>query len=129
MYLDYFARKDYGDDYLLTHKREMKEHLQHVIYSANQPAASRGYQSTFWNISIYDQYYFESMFGNFVFPDGTPANWETVKTLQAFFMDWFNKERTKALLTFPVITAAMLTKDGQPKDEEFTDMLSNELAR
>lgn len=129
MYLDYFARKDYGDDYLNTHKKEMENHLQHVVYAINQPASARGYQSVFWNISIYDKYYFDSMFGNFVFPDGTSAKWQTVKGLQMFFMDWFNKERSKALLTFPVVTAAMLSHNDEPKDEEFADFLSHELAK
>lgn len=129
MYFDYFARKDYGDDYLNTHKKEISNHLQHVVYALNQPRARRGYQSVFWNISIYDKYYFDSMFGNFVFPDGTSPKWSTVKGLQMYFMDWFNKERTKALLTFPVVTAAMLSHNDEPKDEEFSDMLSLELSK
>src|SRR5690554_4673889 len=54
-YFDYFARKDYGDNYLETHTHEIANHLQHVVYAINQPAAARGYQSVFWNISIYDQ--------------------------------------------------------------------------
>jgi ribonucleoside-triphosphate reductase len=69
MYFDYFARKDYGDDYLVTHKGIIDESLQHVVYSINQPAAARGYQSVFWNISIYDKPYFEAMFGDFTFPN------------------------------------------------------------
>lgn len=68
-YFDYFARKDYGDDYLETHGKEIANHMQQVVYSINQPAAARGYQSVFWNISVYDQYYFDAMFGDFVFPD------------------------------------------------------------
>lgn len=119
MYFDYFARKDYGNGYLTNHKKEIENHFQHVVYALNQPAAARGYQSVFWNISIYDEYYFESMFGNFVFTDMTPANWTSLKELQIFFIDWFNKERNKAILTFPVITAAMLTDNGKVKDAEF----------
>ena len=56
-YFDYFARKDFGENYLETHRKEIENHLQQVVYSINQPAAARGYQSVFWNISIYDQYY------------------------------------------------------------------------
>ena len=51
-YFDYFARKDYGDNYLETHRSEIENHLQQVVYSINQPAAARGYQSVFWNISL-----------------------------------------------------------------------------
>ncbi|MBD4937745.1 ribonucleoside-triphosphate reductase, partial [Xanthomonas citri pv. citri] len=86
---------------------EIENHLQQVVYSINQPAAARGYQSVFWNISLYDKHYFEAMFGNFVFPDFERPNWETTAALQIFFMKWFNQERTKAILTFPVVTAAM----------------------
>lgn len=127
-YFDYFARKDFGDDYLNTHRHEIANHLQQVVYSINQPAAARGYQSAFWNISIYDRYYFEAMFGDFVFPDFSRPNWQTVSQLQYFFMDWFNQERCKSVLTFPVVTAAMLTQNGQCKDEAFAQQMADELA-
>ena len=127
-YFDYFARKDFGDNYLETHRKEIENHLQQVVYSLNQPAAARGYQSVFWNISIYDQYYFDAMFGNFVFPDFERPNWESTAKLQRFFMRWFNQERTKAILTFPVVTAAMLTEQGKCKDSAFADEVAQELA-
>ncbi|MEL7295722.1 MAG: anaerobic ribonucleoside-triphosphate reductase, partial [Pseudomonadota bacterium] len=69
IYFDHFARRDYGENYLNTHAKEVANHLQHVVYALNQPAAARGYQSVFWNISLYDKFYFDSMFGEFVFPD------------------------------------------------------------
>lgn len=127
-YFDYFARKDFGDNYLETHHKEIENHLQQVVYSINQPAAARGYQSVFWNISIYDQYYFDAMFGNFVFPDFERPSWESTAKLQRFFMRWFNQERTKAILTFPVVTAAMLTEQGKCKDSAFADEVAQELA-
>lgn len=127
-YFDYFARKDFGENYLETHRKEIENHLQQVVYSINQPAAARGYQSVFWNISIYDQYYFDAMFGNFVFPDFERPNWESTAKLQRFFMRWFNQERTKAILTFPVVTAAMLTEQGKCKDSSFADEVAQELA-
>lgn len=129
MYFDHFAAKDYGPDYLRTHTHIIANHLQHVVYAINQPAAARGYQSVFWNISIYDKPYFDNMFTDFVFPDMGRPQWDRVKKLQAFFMDWFNQERTKAILTFPVVTAAMLTKDGTPVDLEFTDLCARELSK
>ncbi|MDK4679687.1 anaerobic ribonucleoside-triphosphate reductase [Kingella negevensis] len=127
-YFDYFARKDFGDNYLNTHRREIESALQQVVYSINQPAAARGYQSVFWNISMYDRYYFEAMFGDFVFPDFTKPVWESVSRLQNFFLQWFNQERTKAVLTFPVVTAAMLTDNGKCKDNEFANQMAQELA-
>ena len=128
MYFDYFAKKDYGDNYLKTNKDLIANHLQHVVYAVNQPAAARGYQSVFWNISLYDETYFKTMFEDFVFPDMTKPQWEDLKKLQSFFMSWFNEERSRAILTFPVVTAAMLVKDGKPVDTEFTEMCAKELS-
>ncbi len=127
-YFDYFARKDFGNDYLTTHRSEIENALQQVVYSINQPAAARGYQSVFWNISLYDRYYFDAMFGDFVFPDFTKPVWASVSRLQKFFLNWFNQERNKAVLTFPVVTAAMLTDHGKCKDGEFADTLAHELS-
>jgi len=128
MYFDHFATIDYGENYLNTNTKTIENHLQHVVYAINQPAAARGYQSVFWNISLYDEAYFNSMFGDFVFPGMVKPQWENVKKLQSFFMKWFNKERTRAILTFPVVTAAMLVKDGKPVDTSFTEMCAQELS-
>lgn len=128
-YFDHFARKDYGDDYLNTHSDIIESHFAQVVYSINQPAAARNYQSVFWNISIYDEPYFDSLVGEIVMPDtAEKLKWGSVKKLQRHFMDWFNKERTKALLTFPVVTAAMLVASGEPVDKEFAMMCSEQLA-
>lgn len=127
-YFDYFARKEYGDNYLKTHKEEISNHFQHVVYAINQPAAARGYQSVFWNISLYDEHYFNSLFEGFFFPDGQEPSWKSVSGLQDFFMSWFNKERENAILTFPVVTAAMLTENGEPKDNNFHTMCAKELS-
>lgn len=128
LYFDHFAAKDYGEDYLETHTKAVENHLQHVVYAINQPAAARGYQSVFWNISLYDKPYFDSMFGEFVFPDMTRPDWERFSRFQKFFMKWFNKERTKAVLTFPVVTAAMLTDGTKPVDSTFAEMCAEELS-
>lgn len=127
-YFDYFARKDYGDDYLISHRHQVENHLQHVVYALNQPAAARGYQSVFWNISVYDQHYFDSMFGQFVFPDMSAPDWHSVERLQRFFLQWFNAERQKTILTFPVVTVAMLTDDNQCKDREFAQFIADEMS-
>lgn len=128
MYFDHFARKDYGDNYLETHESLIKESLQHVVYSINQPAAARGYQSVFWNISIYDKPYFEAMFGDFVFPDMDKPQYESLDRLQKYFMKWFNKEREQAILTYPVVTAACLTNGEELVDSQFEDFITKELS-
>ena len=126
MYFDYFARKDYGDDYLETHPTQIAQEFQQFIYAINQPAAARGFQSAFTNISIYDRPYFEAIFGDFVFPDFTKPSYESLAKLQKFFMHWFNEERKKALLTFPVITAACLNDGNTLKDKDFQDFITKE---
>lgn len=128
LYFDYFARLDYGNDYLNTHEEIIKNELQHVVYAINQPAAARGYQSVFWNISIYDSAYFNSMFGDFVFTDGSSPVYSSLVKLQKYFMAWFNAERAKAILTFPVVTAAMLTKDKKVYDLDFAEFCAKELS-
>lgn len=75
--------------------------FQQIVYTLNQPAAARNFQSTFWNISYFDRYYFDGLFHDFVFPDGTAPIWESLSWVQKDFMKWFNEERTKAVLTFP----------------------------
>ena len=76
------------------------------------------------NISYYDKYYWEALFKDFYFPDGTQPVWERVNWLQKDFMQWFNEERTKTLLTFPVETVALLSEDGDIKDQEWKDFVA-----
>ena len=135
MYMDYFIRKDYGDDYIdhldqivdLTTKRRtlvkvIDNAFQQVVHSMNMPAGNRGYQTVFWNISYFDKPYFDGVFGEFVFPDGTKPKWETLSWLQKHFMKWFNKEREKYILTFPVETMALMTDGGSDfADKEYAD--------
>ena len=136
MYFDYFARKEWGNDYYLHTDKEVQsygndEHrtiekvieqkFQQIVYSMNQPAAARGFQSIFWNISYFDKNYFEGMFGEFYFPDGTQPIWESLSWLQKKFMKWFNKERTKTILTFPVETMALLTDGKDVIDKDYAD--------
>lgn len=134
MYLDYFIRQEYGDDYYLrseeivdlsTRRRSIHKMItdcfEQIVYSINQPTGARNYQAVFWNVAYYDRYYFESIFGEFVFPDGTRPVWESLSWLQKCFMKWFNAERLKTPLTFPVETMAMLSKDGDVMDAEWGD--------
>lgn len=137
MYMDYFIRKDYGDDYLSilnkqveinrkgrTLEQVIENCFQQVVHSMNMPAGNRGYQTVFWNIGYFDKNYFEGVFGEFKFPDGTSPIWETLSWLQKKFMKWFNEERTKYILTFPVETMAMLTDGHDIVDKEYADFTS-----
>jgi len=130
MYFDYFARKQYGNYYLKRHSKKIAQELQGVVYALNQPAAARGNQSVFWNISVFDKYYFASVFRGFRFPDGSEPDWESLSNLQDFFMDWFRKEREKELLTYPVLTAAMLLDENKtPADKDFAYKRAEDMAK
>lgn len=134
MYLSWFLEKEYGADYinkiedvveLSTRQRTLDKVItdcfEQIVYSLNQPTGARNYQAVFWNISYYDKYYFDGIFGDFKFPDGTSPIWENLSWIQKRFMKWFNAERKKTLLTFPVETMALLTDGEKPKDTEWTD--------
>ena len=137
-YFDHFARIDYGKDYTqhlddvvenlksgpVTLRDKLYHYFAQVVYTINQPAGARGYQSIFWNIAYFDDDYFNAIFKDFVFPDGDEPCWRTTKELQKLFMKWFNAERLKNLLTFPVETANMHTVDSQYSDSETADFMA-----
>ena len=134
MYMSYFIGQEYGDDYYKhaddvvdlskrhrTLDKIITDCFEQVVYSINQPTGARNFQAVFWNISYYDHNYFESIFGDFRFPDGSKPNWDALNWLQKRFMKWFNAERSKTVLTFPVETMALLSKDGDVVDKEYAD--------
>ena len=143
MYMNYFIGKEYGQDYYLRANEQadlslkkrsidkvITDCFEQIVYTLNQPTGARNYQAVFWNIAYYDRYYFESIFGDFYFPDGSKPDWDSLSWLQKRFMKWFNKERTKTLLTFPVETMALLTtKEGEPMDPEWGDFTLYERQR
>lgn len=132
-YLDYFIRKDFGDDYYLrenevvynckikkTIGKVITDKFEQIVHSMNIPAAARDCQSVFWNIAYFDKNYFEGIFGDFLFPDETEPQWESVNWLQKYFMKWFNFERTRSSdLTFPVETLNLLNDGKTAQDEEW----------
>ena len=132
MYLNYFIGKEYGVDYYKDPERIVDLSLrqrsidkvitdcfEQIVYSINQPTGARNFQAVLWNVAYYDKYYFDSLFGNFYFPDGSQPDWNGLSWLQKRFMKWFNKERTKTVLTFPVETMALLTDNGECRDREW----------
>lgn len=134
MYMNYFIGLEYGEDYYLhadkvvdlsVRQRSLDkvicDYFEQIVYSINQPTGARNFQAVFWNIAYYDKFYFESLFGEFRFPNGSQPNWNSLSWLQKRFMKWFNKERTKTVLTFPVETMALLSENGDVKDKEYGD--------
>lgn len=127
---DYFARKDYGDNYLREQKQVLEKLFSHVIYHINEPAATRGNQSVFLNWNLLDRKYLEAMFGNFVFPDGGKPNLESTFDLQFYFLDWFTEENKKRMLPFPVLTGSCIyTKKDGWGDEEFINKICEAQSR
>ena len=141
-YMDYFIRIEYGDTYYknpdkvveLSNKHRtiddiICQYWQQIVYSLNQPASARNFQSVFWNIAYFDHPYFDGIFEDFVFPDGSRPNFESTMWLQKRFMKWFNQERLRKILTFPVETANSLSSiddNGNPYfvDKDFADFIA-----
>ncbi|NDV63930.1 anaerobic ribonucleoside-triphosphate reductase [Bacteroides sp. 224] len=134
----YYCIKEWGEffymnDYDIVQHSKIKhktisdtieQAFQNIVYTINQPAGNRSYQSPFTNISYYDKNYWEALFSDFVYPDGTKPSWEAVDYLQKKFMRWFNAERQKCLLTFPVETVAMLSDGNDIIDKDYKEFVA-----
>lgn len=133
-FFDYFCVKEWGSEWdkhikdvvtsNICNKEKtieycIKQAFQNIVYSWNQPAGNRSYQSPFINISYYDSNYWKSLFEDFSFPDGSKPEWRRIDILQKMFMQWFNEERQKTLLTFPVETMALLTDGNDVIDKDY----------
>lgn len=81
------------------------------------------------NFSYFDKSFFYGMFGSFYFPDGTQPKWESLNWLQKDFMMWFNQERLRCMLTFPVESVALVYKDGEFEDPDMAKFVAEEYAR
>ena len=143
LYFTYFCKKEWGNDFYLkadsiittnggrekTIRSQIHQYWQQIVYSINQPSAARGLQSAFVNFAYFDKEFFKGMFGGFYFPDGTRPDWESLNWIQREFMQWFNAERLKCMLTFPVESFALIHKDNEFKDEESAKFVAEEYAR
>lgn len=134
-FFDYFCAKDFGENYHQTADRleasvrpqrtirqAIHQAYQQIVYGINQPAGNRSWQSPFTNISYYDSNYWHALFDDFCFPDGTKPVWERVDWLQRDFIHWFNEERTKTLLTFPVESMCLLSDSYDVVDKSYKEL-------
>ena len=143
-YTAYFMAKDYGDDFYMRLDEVVDLSKRHrtidnivtdvfaqVVYSINQPAAARGNQAVFWNVAYFDEPYFKALFEDFVFPDGPVMTdlWPAVHWMQMRFMDWFNEERRKKILTFPVETFSLLNDGKDFVDQDAKDWVAEMYSR
>ena len=135
-FFDYYCAKEWGNNYHLkedviidgdnkinkkTIGQKIEQYFQQIVYSMNQPAGNRSYQSPFTNFNYFDSNYWHSLFDDFVFPDGNKPVWERVSYLQKKFIKWFNKERTKTLLTYPVESMCLLHDGKDVLDKEYKE--------
>ena len=135
-FFDYYCAKEWGNNYHLKEEviidgdnkinkktigQKIEQYFQQIVYSMNQPAGNRSYQSPFTNFNYFDSNYWHSLFDDFVFPDGSKPIWERVSYLQKKFIRWFNKERTKTLLTYPVESMCLLHDGKDVLDKEYKE--------
>ena len=141
--MDYFLRKEWGENYFLdlgyvvtsdiskrkqTVQGQIHQYFQQIVYSLMQPCGARGNQSVVWNLSIFDKPFFDTMYGDFYFPDGTRPNWLSFNWLQKDFLHWFNQERLKCILTFPVVSVCLIYQNGEFLDKELYEFTCKEYA-
>lgn len=125
VFAEYFIRKDFGEEW---YENESSVNLvsqlfQHWIYSVNDKA--RGNQSAFTNVSVFDKYWREGMFGEHINPDFTKCNLDNLKRVQRLFVSVLIKEQEDNPFTFPVMTACQLKdkETGEIMDKDWLDWI------
>ena len=142
--LNYYVVKEFGDSWYekldcqsttehhlisRTIKDVIEKGMKQFIWGVNQPAGNRSYNSPFTNVSWYDKYYFESMFGEFYYPDGSKPLWKQIDTLQRMFMELMREIRLIKPITFPVTTMALVHNNKEYLDNEYKELCAEEWAK
>lgn len=103
--------------------------MKQFIYGVNQPAGNRAYNSPFSNISYYDHTYFDALFKDFYYPDGTQPEWHQIDVLQRMFCKLHRELRLVKPLTFPVTTVCMVHDGKDCIDKEFKEWAADEYSK
>lgn len=142
--LNYYVVKEFGDSWYekldcistsehhiisRTIKDSIEKGMKQFIWGVNQPAGNRSYNSPFTNVSWYDKYYFESLFGDFYYPDGSKPKWEQIDTLQRMFMALMRRIRLIKPITFPVTTMALVHNNKEYLDKDYKELCAEEWAK
>ena len=142
--LNYYVVKEFGDNWYekldcistsehhiisRTIKDSIEKGMKQFIWGVNQPAGNRSYNSPFTNVSWYDKYYFESLFGDFYYPDGSKPKWKQVDTLQRMFMALMRRIRLIKPITFPVTTMALVHNNKEYLDKDYKELCAEEWAK
>lgn len=110
-------------------KDVIRKSMKQFIWGVNQPAGNRSYNSPFTNVSFYDRYYFQSLFGEFYYPDGTQPKWKAIDTLQRIFMELMREIRLIKPITFPVTTMALVHNNKEYLDRDYKELCAEEWAK
>lgn len=142
--LNYYVVKEFGDNWYekldcistsehhiisRTVKDSIEKGMKQFIWGVNQPAGNRSYNSPFTNVSWYDKYYFESLFGNFHYPDRSKPKWKQIDTLQRMFMALMRRIRLIKPITFPVTTMALVHNNKEYLDKDYEELCAEEWAK
>ena len=142
--LNYYVVKEFGDNWYekldcistsehhiisRTVKDSIEKGMKQFIWGVNQPAGNRSYNSPFTNVSWYDKYYFESLFGNFHYPDRSKPKWKQIDTLQRMFMELMRRIRLIKPITFPVTTMALVHNNKEYLDKDYKELCAEEWAK
>lgn len=122
IYSFYFWKKDVANGYFTDSPEKYRDQeFQRITYKLNQPFTRDGMQSAFTNFSIFDRPYLESLFGGKTYPDGSYVidYIDELIEYQKDFMKVVSDIRSQNMMTFPVLTYALLRKDGKFVDEDF----------
>lgn len=117
-----FWKKDVANGYFTDSPEKYRDQeFQRITYKLNQPFTRDGMQSAFTNFSIFDRPYLESLFGGKTYPDGSYVidYIDELIEYQKDFMKVVSDIRSQNMMTFPVLTYALLRKDGKFVDEDF----------
>ena len=122
IYSYYFWKKDVEEGYFTKSPEYYRDQeFQRIIYKLNQPYL-RVNQSAFTNFSIFDRDYLVELFGGKEFPDGSFIidEIENILEYQKAFMKVVSDIRSQNMMTFPVLTFALLRdENGNWGDEDF----------
>ena len=142
--LNYYVVKEFGDNWYekldcistsehhvipRTVKDSIEKGMKQFIWGVNQPAGNRSYNSPFTNVSWYDKYYFESLFGNFHYPDRSKPKWKQIDILQRMFMALMRRIRLTKPITFPVTTMALVHNNKEYLDKDYKELCAEEWAK
>lgn len=142
--LNYYVIKEFGENwydklditttsdhcnYHRTIKDAIRKGMKQFIYGVNQPAGNRSYNSPFSNINFFDKYYYNALFKEFYYPDGTKPEWKAIDKLQRIFMELLRELRLVKPLTFPVTSLCMLHDNNECLDLETKKWAAEEWAK